>query len=111
MERSTDRILTTHAGSLTRPDDLRELLIARYSGRPYDLAVFAARVRGAVADVVARQAAVGLDIINDGEESKRNFTTYARERLGGVEEREPAAGPRVLPCPAKYSGNSWASRP
>ena len=96
MERSTDRILTTHAGSLTRPDDLRELLIARDGGRPYDLAVFAARVRGAVADVVARQAAVGLDIINDGEESKRNFTTYARERLGGVEERELAAGARVL---------------
>ncbi|HKC96532.1 MAG TPA: cobalamin-independent methionine synthase II family protein [Methylomirabilota bacterium] len=96
MERSTDRILTTHAGSLARPDDLRELLIARDSGRLYDVAAFAARVRGAVADVVARQAAAGLDIINDGEESKRNFTTYARERLGGVEERELAAGERVL---------------
>jgi len=96
VERSTDRILTTHAGSLARPDDLRELLIARDSGRLYDVAAFAARVRGAVADVVARQAAAGLDIINDGEESKRNFTTYARERLGGVEERELAAGERVL---------------
>jgi len=96
VERSTDRILTTHAGSLARPDDLRELLIARDSGRLYDVAAFAARVRGAVADVVARQAAAGLDIINDGEESKRNFTTYARERLGGVEERELAAGARVL---------------
>jgi 5-methyltetrahydropteroyltriglutamate--homocysteine methyltransferase len=96
VERSTDRILTTHAGSLARPDDLRELLIARDTGHPYDRAVFAARVRGAVADVVARQAAVGLDIINDGEESKRNFTTYARERLGGVEERDLAEGERVL---------------
>jgi len=96
VERSTDRILTTHAGSLARPDDLRELLIARDSGHPYDRAALAARVRGAVADVVARQAAVGLDVINDGEESKRNFTTYARERLGGVEERELAAGERVL---------------
>ncbi len=96
MKRSTERILTTHAGSLARPDDLRDLLIARDAGRPYDRAELATRVRSAVADVVARQAAVGLDIVNDGEESKRNFTTYARERLGGVEECPLAEGERVL---------------
>ncbi len=96
VKRSTERILTTHAGSLARPDDLRDLLIARDGGRPYDRAAFASRVRSAVADVVAQQVAVGLDIVNDGEESKRNFTTYARERLGGVEERALAEGERVL---------------
>jgi 5-methyltetrahydropteroyltriglutamate--homocysteine methyltransferase len=96
VKRSTERILTTHAGSLARPDDLRELLITRDAGRPYDPTVLAARVRSAVAEVVARQVAVGLDVVNDGEESKRNFTTYARERLGGVEERALAEGEGVL---------------
>ena len=96
MKRSTERILTTHAGSLARPDDLRDLLIARDTGRPYDHAAFASRVRRAVTEVVRQQVAVGLDIVNDGEESKRNFTTYARERLGGVEERALAEGERVL---------------
>jgi len=96
VKRSTERILTTHAGSLARPDDLRDLLIARDTGRPYDHAAFASRVRRAVAEVVRQQVAVGLDIVNDGEESKRNFTTYARERLGGVEERTLAEGERVL---------------
>jgi len=96
VKRSTERILTTHAGSLARPDDLRDLLIARDTGRPYDHAAFASRVRRAVTEVVRQQVAVGLDIVNDGEESKRNFTTYARERLGGVEERALAEGERVL---------------
>ncbi|PYN81991.1 MAG: methionine synthase [Candidatus Rokuibacteriota bacterium] len=96
MKRSTERILTTHAGSLARPDDLRDLLVAKDEGRAHDAAALAARVRAAVAEVVGQQVAVGLDIVNDGEESKRNFTTYARERLGGVEERTLAPGERVL---------------
>jgi len=96
MTRSTERILTTHAGSLARPDDLRDLLVAKDEGRAHDGAALAARVRAAVAEVVGQQVAVGLDIVNDGEESKRNFTTYARERLGGVEERTLAPGERVL---------------
>ena len=96
MRRSTERILTTHAGSLARPDDLRELLVARDTGRPYDQVELASRVRRAVAEVVKQQVAVGLDVVNDGEESKRNFTIYARERLGGVEERALAEGERVL---------------
>src|SRR2546425_2128351 len=96
MTRSTERILTTHAGSLARPDDLRDLLVAKDEGRAHDAAALAARVRAAVAEVVGQQVAVGLDIVNDGEESKRNFTTYARERLGGVEERTLAPGERVL---------------
>jgi len=87
MKRSTGRILTTHAGSLARPDDLRDMLMARDERKPYDQAAFAARVRRAVGEVVRQQVAAGIDVVNDGEQSKRNFTTYARERLGGVEER------------------------
>ncbi|MHB8574705.1 MAG: cobalamin-independent methionine synthase II family protein [Dehalococcoidia bacterium] len=87
MQRSTERILTTHAGSLPRPDELRALLTARDEGQPYDTAAFEGVVRTAVAEVVRRQIASGVDVVNDGEESKRNFTTYARERLSGWEER------------------------
>jgi 5-methyltetrahydropteroyltriglutamate--homocysteine methyltransferase len=89
MRRSIDRILTTHAGSLPRPDDLRDMLTARDDGRPYDQAAFTARVRGGVAEVVQQQMASGIDVINDGELSKRSFSTYARERLSGFEERPP----------------------
>jgi len=96
MRRSTERILTTHAGSLARPDDLRALLTAKDDGQPYDATRLAAHTRSAVAAVVRQQAAVGLDVVNDGEQSKRNFTTYARERLGGIEERVLEPGQRVL---------------
>src|SRR5215468_9565976 len=96
MKRSRDRILTTHAGSLARPDALRALLTAKDDAAPYDAAALAAQVRDAVAGVVRQQMAVGLDVVNDGEQSKRNFTTYARERLGGIEERVLQPGERVL---------------
>ena len=96
MRRSTERILTTHAGSLARPDALRRLLVDRDEGRPHDAAALAAQVRAAVGEVVRQQLAVGLDIVNDGEQSKRNFTTYARERLGGVEEQALRPDERVL---------------
>jgi 5-methyltetrahydropteroyltriglutamate--homocysteine methyltransferase len=96
MKRSRDRILTTHAGSLARPDALRALLTAKDDAAPYDAAALATQVRDAVAGVVREQMAVGLDVVNDGEQSKRNFTTYARERLGGIEERVLRPGERVL---------------
>src|SRR4029450_7707433 len=96
MKRSRDRILTTHAGSLARPDALRALLAAKDEGAPFDAAALAAKVRDAVSGLVRQQVAVGLDVINDGEQSKRNFTTYARERLGGIEERVLRLGERVL---------------
>src|SRR5213593_2791 len=89
MRRSTERILTTHAGSLPRPDDLRDMLMAKDEGRPYDQETFARHVRSAVAEVVQQQHAAGIDIINDGEESKRSFSTYVRERFNGWEERPP----------------------
>lgn len=84
---SPDRILTTHAGALPRPDDLREMLAAKGRGEAHDEQALAERTRGAVADAVRHQVAVGLDSVNDGELSKLSFTNYARERLGGWETR------------------------
>ena len=67
MKLSTDRILTTHVGSLPRPQPLVELLIKRDRHQPYDAAEFTAQVRKAVADIVARQVAIGIDVVSDGE--------------------------------------------
>jgi 5-methyltetrahydropteroyltriglutamate--homocysteine methyltransferase len=88
MKRSTDRILTTHVGSLPRPDDLFELMLARMDGKPGDEAAYAARVRQAVEDSVKQQAAAGLDVVSDGEMGKPSFITYASQRLAGLEKRE-----------------------
>ncbi len=86
---STDRILTTHAGSLPRPDDLRSLVVKKAAGEAYDEAALQAKLPGAVMDVVKRQVAAGIDSVNDGELSKINFTNYVRERISGFELREP----------------------
>ena len=88
MKYSTDRILTTHAGALPQPPDLKEMHNAQIAGKPVDKDAFAKRVRGAVADIVKKQIACGLDVINDGEVGKSNFSRYARERLSGFSERE-----------------------
>ena len=89
MERSTSRILTTHAGSLPRPADLLEM-----AHRPHDPAAYAARVRRAVADVVREQLEHGLDVIDDGEMSKPSFITYVTERLSGfTRSTEPGSLP------------------
>ena len=88
MLRSNDRILTTHVGSLPRPDDLFELMLARMDGKPIDEAAYAARVRKAVEDSVKQQADAGLDVVSDGEMGKPSFITYASQRLGGLEKRE-----------------------
>jgi 5-methyltetrahydropteroyltriglutamate--homocysteine methyltransferase len=88
MKRSTDRILTTHVGSLPRPDDLFELMLARMDGKPVDEAAYEARVRKAVADSVKEQVAAGLDVVSDGEMGKPSFITYASQRLAGLEKRE-----------------------
>jgi 5-methyltetrahydropteroyltriglutamate--homocysteine methyltransferase len=94
VKRSTERILTTHAGSLPRPADLLELVQARAGGRPYDAGAYTKRVRDAVSDVVRAQVAHGLDVIGDGEMSKPSFITYVTERLGGF---EATAEPGTLP--------------
>ena len=89
---SNDRILTTHAGSLPRPDDVRELVAAKAVGERYDQAALAQRLPTAVEEVVRRQRAVGVDIVNDGEYGKSNFTNYVRERIEGFEIREHDGG-------------------
>jgi 5-methyltetrahydropteroyltriglutamate--homocysteine methyltransferase len=95
MHYSTDRILVTHAGSLPRPADLRAMVVARTAGQAYDKAALEARLTSAVAEAVRRQAECGIDIVNDGELSKFNFTDYVRERIAGYETR-PSSGRRRL---------------
>jgi 5-methyltetrahydropteroyltriglutamate--homocysteine methyltransferase len=82
---STDRILTTHVGSLPRPHDLLDMMQAKLTGRDYDRDGYTARVRAAVAESVRKQSAAGIDIVNDGEQSKSGFYTYIGERLEGFE--------------------------
>ena len=91
MKFSSDRILTTHAGALPMPPDLREMHNAQLAGKTVDQTAFSERVRGAVADIVKKQIGCGLDIINDGEVGKSNFSRYARDRLSGFIEREVRA--------------------
>jgi 5-methyltetrahydropteroyltriglutamate--homocysteine methyltransferase len=92
---STDRILTTHAGSLPRPPDLREMVLAKANGAAVDPATYDARLRAAVAATVQAQVEAGIDCVNDGELSKTNFTDYVRLRIEGYETR-PWSGPRRL---------------
>jgi len=83
MIRSTDRILTTHVGSLPRPEDLIQIMFAKEEGIPVDRVAMAERVRSAVGEVVSRQIEAGIDIVNDGEMSKPSYATYIKDRLAG----------------------------
>jgi 5-methyltetrahydropteroyltriglutamate--homocysteine methyltransferase len=83
MQRSTDRFLTTHTGSLPRPDDLVRTMYAREEGVPVDAQALERRVAAAVADVVRKQVDAGIDIVNDGEMSKPSYATYVKDRLAG----------------------------
>lgn len=87
MQRSTDRIRTTHVGSLARPPALLDLMKAAAGGQPVDPAELAETERLAVADVVARQRSAGLDVISDGEQTKTGFFAYIGKRLSGFEPR------------------------
>jgi len=91
MQRSTERILTTHTGSLPRPRDLTTMLEALDAGQPGDDATFHARVRAAVAEVVRRQIDAGVDVVNDGEQGKVGYSTYVRHRLTGFGGQSAAA--------------------
>lgn len=108
MKHSTDRILTTHSGSLPRPAALVETLLARDSGRAYDHDAFEDGVRRSVGEVVRRQVGIGLDVIGDGEHSKSSFAWYGRRRLGGLVDAPGRAGHRgetrdMLAFPAVYA--------
>src|SRR5438132_3196271 len=83
MQRSTERFLTTHTGSLPRPDDLVRMMYAKEEGVPVEPAALAARVRTAVAEVVKKQVDAGIDLVNDGEMSKPSYATYVKDRLAG----------------------------
>ena len=83
MRLSTERILTTHVGSLPRTSAVVDLLMARENHTPYDPAAFDAVMTGAVSDVVARQVSCGVDIVSDGEVSKISYATYVKDRLSG----------------------------
>ena len=88
MKRSTDRLLTTHVGSLARPDRQLELLFAKERGEISDATEFHASTKQAVHDIVATQARTGIDIVCDGEQGKSSFLTYISERLSGFSPRE-----------------------
>jgi 5-methyltetrahydropteroyltriglutamate--homocysteine methyltransferase len=83
MKRSTERILTTHTGSLTRPKELLAMIEAGDLRRKQDDGTFQAAVRQAVTDVVHRQVQTGIDIVNDGEQGRPSYATYVKQRLSG----------------------------
>jgi 5-methyltetrahydropteroyltriglutamate--homocysteine methyltransferase len=83
MKRSTDRFLTTHTGSLPRPETLIKTMYAKEEGVPVDAVALEQRMAEAVAGVVLKQAEAGIDIINDGEMSKPSYATYIKDRLAG----------------------------
>jgi 5-methyltetrahydropteroyltriglutamate--homocysteine methyltransferase len=92
MKRS-DRILTTHTGSLPRPKPLAELLVAKDQGQAYDAGALAAAARAAVKDIVKRQVETGIDIVDDGEMSKPGYSTYIADRLTGFSGHAPRKPP------------------
>src|SRR5262245_60328184 len=95
MKRSTDRILTTHVGSLIRPQALQEFMRAKQSDAPYDRAGYEACLAQSIADVVRRQAETGIDVVSDGEFGKAiSWNQYVVERLSGFELRAIPPGLR-----------------
>ncbi|MBI3801415.1 MAG: cobalamin-independent methionine synthase II family protein [Deltaproteobacteria bacterium] len=91
MQGSTERILTTHCGSLARPKDLLDLMQAKVRGEPYDPEAYARRVQRAVTETVRQQVESGIDIPTDGEQGKSSFFIYAHERLSGFTPRPGAS--------------------
>jgi 5-methyltetrahydropteroyltriglutamate--homocysteine methyltransferase len=118
MKRSSDRILTTHVGSLPRPDDLLQMIVAKSRGDELDDTKFAARVGQAVAEVVRRQVDMGIDVIADGEMGKSSFLTYVSDRLDGfeIDKAPPKGSPfkdsrEFKAFPEAYEELSRATRP
>ncbi|MCZ6673079.1 MAG: cobalamin-independent methionine synthase II family protein [Verrucomicrobia bacterium] len=88
MKNSSDRILSTHVGSLARPDDLLALLFSKERSEDYDPDLFEKSVGHAVSEIVRKQVEAGIDVIGDGEQGKASFLTYAADRLTGFSPRE-----------------------
>ncbi|HEY1504469.1 MAG TPA: cobalamin-independent methionine synthase II family protein [Stellaceae bacterium] len=110
MQRNTDRILTTHVGSLPRPPDVVEQLKRRDRDEAIDPAEFDRVIARAVDDVVAKQVAVGIDIINDGEASKASYATYIQQRLTGFGEVDKSKWP-VEKSPDRAAFPEYYARP
>jgi len=91
MKTSTDRILTTHTGSLPRPQSLMDIILRREKGETIDAATFEAATAKAVDEIVAQQVACGVDVVSDGEMSKPSYTTYIRHRVEGIQMDPRAA--------------------
>ncbi len=109
MQRSTDAILTTHTGSLPRPDDLVELLYAAESGNGIDPAALHQRVRSAVAESVAQQLQTGVDIVDDGEMSKVSYSSFRVTPSGTPSSRRPRRGSSASRAPARSSTSARRS--
>src|SRR5690606_23127113 len=90
LQQNTDRIQTTHIGSLPRPHNVLDILKAKFGGKPYDEKALEAALTKAVADTVKKQVECGIDFVTDGEFSKPGFFTYIQERLEGYEARSGA---------------------
>ena len=110
MQRSTDRIITTHVGSLPRPADVIALLKRRDRDEAVDPAEFARAITRAVNDVVAKQVAVGIDVVNDGEASKASYATYIQQRLTGFGEVDRSKWP-VEKSPDRAEFPEYYARP
>jgi 5-methyltetrahydropteroyltriglutamate--homocysteine methyltransferase len=108
MKHSTQRILTTHVGSLARADSLLPLLRLKEQSELYDRDELARRVREAVADVVRKQIEAGVDIVADGEQGKSGFFTYVIERFTGFERKLPAPGKEMRP---RSAGREYTAFP
>ena len=96
MKTSTERILTTHVGSLPRPQEVADLLFAQDRGERYDPAHFDEVMRRGVSEAVRLQQAAGIDIVSDGETSKISYATYIRHRLTGFEGDSPRPTPQDI---------------
>ena len=96
MELSRDRVLTTHVGSLPRPESLRVLLVAREAGEAVDEAEIETEVEAAVDSIVQRQVALGIDAVSDGETSKISYATYVKDRYEGFGGESRLKGARDL---------------
>src|SRR3982074_3593047 len=94
LDERNNRVLTTHTGSLPRPDALSGLLFAKTAKKPYDAAELSRQTSDAVAATVKMQVDAGIDVVSDGEQSKTSFQAYAADRLSGLEPIIPAPGER-----------------
>ena len=109
MHRSTDRILTTHVGSLPRSKAVTDLVFGREGGETIDDAHFDAVIASAVRDVVAKQVAAGIDIVSDGEQSKISYATYIKDRIEGFAGDSPRIPPQDLEAYPNFLARQAAS--